>query len=321
MLVTDVDGTAAPSSADHPHPFSDGDSDPLATRQDLPSAPPSAMTSDPNHEAPSSALGPAASIGPNAEEHDEEDLALAATNAAVLAPTTDPGAPQSSVQPSEATLRAAHVDSADSMHAGSMHTGSMHTEPQRAGLVWDEEAHYEAETRVIPDAERQLRNAGLLRDDLTETSAVVPAWEQPRRRSRWALLMAAVLGAAGSTVVAWLLRSPPPEPAAATSTVEEAANEPSLSEPNSDSEQSEELKASTADEQELAPKPSSEATPEPASASSTPPEIRATSSKRHSAKKHPAKARPTPPPKQSPRPVRDKPKLATSPYGEPKSGQ
>src|SRR5690606_26352102 len=101
-LVTDVEAHDSTVGDERARRVPDSQSDPHATRQDHPSAPPSGTASGTNHGSPSD---PDASLLSPFEN--EEDPAFAATNAAVLAPTPDPGAPQSSIQPSDAAQRGA----------------------------------------------------------------------------------------------------------------------------------------------------------------------------------------------------------------------
>jgi serine/threonine-protein kinase len=249
-----------------------------------------------------------------------EDPALAPTNAAVVTP--DPGGPNpTATVPPNAETVAATDSSAGSKVVGSDRDlpSGPRTVQERAGAIWDEDAQYEAETRVIPDAERQLRHVATRpTEELTETSAVVPTWEQPRSRSRWALVLAAIVGAAGSTAVAWLLRDPPPEPSAASEVLHEEKTDSSRRAEATSAQREAKRKvdepvASEVSELPLAP-------PEPEA--EEPETTRRVGRPSHQvAKRTTRSSRPSQTAKPKKSPVRDKPKLATSPYGEPKSGQ
>ncbi len=151
-------------------------------------------------------------------------------------------------------------------------------------------------------------------EEMTETSAVVPTWVQPKSRSRTAMVAVAV--AIVGLGVAWMLNRPE-EPAVADTERREQPSTAAASKKtdgnasSSTSQGNADSNGSAQDEKEVTEIDSLPlATPEDAQPEAEPaPRIRRT-------------PRPTTKPSKKPKRVApEKPKLATSPYGESKSGK
>jgi len=182
-----------------------------------------------------------------------------------------------------------------------------------------------AATRVLP-------STNFLHREVTQTSAVVPTWQTPRQRGRAVLIAVGVLSAAAAAAI-WLSADPAAGPATSEAPAgerERASNEtqaaPAVARPNPSSDERQVLEL---EDLELE-KPGSPGGPDDARGASarassginTPAtKVRRTlKSTAPQAHKYRPKPKAVQPPSH-PRVTREKPRLATSPYDETKSGE